>query len=299
MDRLQAMSVFIQVVESHGFSKAAEVLGLPKSTVSRVIKETERYLGVKLLQRTTRQVSITDEGEAYLEYCRRILTEVEVMENSFNTSNEKPSGRLVVGMPTSLANHFILPRISDFIREYPNIRLIIRTSDRLVDLIEEGYDCVIRAGEIHDSTTLVARHVRSFSWVIVASPCYIAKYGKPENLASLAQHYSVGYLNHLSGRTTDWRFKESELSYPMKSMLTVDNTDTYINSGLQGLGLIRIASYLAESYIKNGLLVPVLESYESPELHLSLVFPQNKYKSSSLSVFSEWVKAVLQEAIPE
>lgn len=293
MDRLQAMNIFIQVVESHGFSKAAEVLGLPKSTVSRVIKETEDHLGVKLLQRTTRQVSITNEGESYLEYCQRILAEVEVMETSFNENNKKPNGRLVIGMPTSLANHFILPRISEFISEYPDIKLIIRTSDRPVDLIEEGYDCVIRAGEIHDSTTLVARHVKSFSWVIVASPSYIAKYGKPADLDSLDQHYSIGYLNHLSGRTADWIFEKDELSSHIKKTLTVDNTDTYINSGLQGLGLIRIASYLAEPYIKNGLLVPILENYELPETQLSLIFPQNKHKSSSLSLFSEWVKAVL------
>lgn len=293
MDRLQAMNIFIQVVKSHGFSKAAEVLGLPKSTVSRVIKETESYLGVKLLQRTTRQISITNEGEAYLEYCQRILAEVDVMETSFNANNKKPNGRLVIGMPTSLANHFILPRIREFISQYPDITLIIRTSDRPVDLIEEGYDCVIRAGKIQDSTTLIARHVKSFSWFIVASPSYIAKYGKPADLASLDQHYSIGYLNHLSGRTADWIFEKDKLSFPMKKMLTVDNTDTYINSGLQGLGLIRIASYLAEPYIKNGLLVQVLEDYESPKTDLSLVFPQNKYKSSSLSIFSEWVKSVL------
>lgn len=295
MDRLEGMKIFVQVVDAHSFGRAAEALGLPKSTVSRVVKEIEGYLGVKLLQRTTRKLSITPDGEAYFEYCKHILSEVSIMESSFPGRSGQPRGRIKVGMPASLAHHSILPEISEFINTYPEIELILCTSDHVVDLLEGGYDCVIRAGKIQDSTTLVARKLTHFTWVVVASPSYISRYGNPESLEALNQHGSIGYLSLNSGRTADWGFKDgdNEVSIRMKNVLTVNDTDTYINCGLQGLGLIRIASYLAQPYLEDGAFKKVLDQYESPVIPLSLVYPQNKYLTSAFQVFSDWIKLAL------
>ena len=295
MDRLEGMKVFVQVVEANHFGKAAEALSMPKSTVSRIVKEMEDYLGVKLLQRTTRKLSITPDGENYAAQCRHILEEISAIESTFLNKSGKPQGRLKVSMPTSLAHHSILPVISQFINQYPDIELLLCTSDQNVDLFHDGYDCVIRSGEIEDSTSLVARPLTVSSWVVAVAPAYIKRYGKPENLDDLTNHHSIGYLSQRSGRAITWPFidKEESVTVKMREVLTVNDTDTYINCGLQGLGLIRIASYLAQPYIEKGLLVQVLEQYQSPVMSLSLVYPQSKYLTASFQVFADWIKSVL------
>jgi len=295
MDRLVGMKVFVQVVDAKHFGKAAEALNMPKSTVSRIIKEMEDYLGVKLLQRTTRKLSVTLDGENYATQCRHILAEISAIESNFPNKAEKPSGRLKVSMPTSLAHHSILPEISQFINKYPDIELLLCTSDKNVDLFHDGYDCVIRAGEIEDSTSLVARPLITSSWVVVASPTYIKRYGRPMSLEELNKHHSIGYLSQSSGRSISWHFvdKEENVKVKMNETLKVNDTDTFINCGLQGLGLIRIASYLAQPYIDNGKFIPVLEKYQSPVIPLSLVYPQNKYLNPSFRVFADWVQSVL------
>jgi DNA-binding transcriptional LysR family regulator len=233
MDRLVGMKVFVQVVDAKHFGKAAEALNMPKSTVSRIIKEMEDYLGVKLLQRTTRKLSVTLDGENYATQCRHILAEISAIESNFPNKAEKPSGRLKVSMPTSLAHHSILPEISQFINKYPDIELLLCTSDKNVDLFHDGYDCVIRAGEIEDSTSLVARPLITSSWVVVASPTYIKRYGRPMSLEELNKHHSIGYLSQSSGRSISWHFvdKEENVKVKMNETLKVNDTDTFINCG--------------------------------------------------------------------
>ncbi|MBJ7554351.1 LysR family transcriptional regulator [Marinomonas spartinae] len=295
MDRLEGMKVFVQVVEASHFGKAAEALSMPKSTVSRIVKEMEDYLGVRLLQRTTRKLSVTPDGENYAVQCRHILAEIAAIESNFPNKAGKPKGRLKVSIPTSLAHHSILPVISQFIHQYPDIELLLCTSDQNVDLFHDGYDCVIRSGEIEDSTSLVARPLTVSSWVVVAAPTYIKRFGKPKDLDDLTNHYSIGYLSQNTGRAINWHFLDNEenVKIQIREALTVNDTDTYINCGLQGLGLIRIASYLAQPYIDNGTLIRVLEQYQSPVMSLSLVYPQNKHLKPSFLVFADWVKSVL------
>lgn len=295
MDRLESMKVFLQVVDAKHFGKAAEALNKPKSTVSRIIKELEDYLGVKLLQRTTRKLSLTTDGESYATQCRHILAEISAIESNFPNKARQPSGRLKVSMPTSLAHHSILPEINQFIDKYPDIELLLCTSDKNVDLFQDGYDCVIRAGEIEDSTSLVARPLITSSWVVVASPTYLKRFGKPESLDQLTKHYSIGYLSQSSGRAISWQFIDNEenVKIKMNETLKVNDTDTFINCGLQGLGLIRIASYLAQPYIDNGKFIQVLGQYQSPVIPLSLVYPQSKHLNPSFRVFADWIQSVL------
>lgn len=153
MDKLDAMQVYVAVVDAHSFARAAEVLGQPRSTVSRVVKELEALLGAQLLQRTTRKLSVTAEGRRYYEECKRLLAEMAAMEASFPGRSAQPAGRFKVGMPQSLARHCILPRIGEFLQQYPDLELILCSSDNVEDIIQEGFDCVIRTGRIEDSTT--------------------------------------------------------------------------------------------------------------------------------------------------
>lgn len=297
MDKLESMQVYVCVVDTHSFARAAEVLGLPRSTVSRVIKELEAYLGIQLLQRTTRKLSVTPDGYHYYEECKRLLAEIATLESSFPGRFAQPTGRFKVGMPQSLARHCIIPRLPDFLQHYPDLELTLCSSDHVADLIQEGYDCAIRTGRIDDSTTLVARPLANFSWVIVASPAYIAAWGKPENLEHLERHRAVGYLNHRTGRPIEWFFTlaEEDRAIRMKETLVVDDTDAYIQAGIQGLGLIRIASYLAMPYLRSGQLVSCMDNF-SFALPLSLVYPQNRYLPLSVRAFYAWSKSILQQA---
>lgn len=296
MDKLESMQVYVCVVDTHSFARAAEVLGLPRSTVSRVIKALEAYLGIQLLQRTTRKLSVTADGRRYYDECKNLLANIAAMESSFPGRSAQPKGRFKVGMPQSLARHCILPRLPDFLRHYPDRELILCSSDNVEDIIQEGYDCAIRTGRIDDSTTLVARPLANFTWVILASPTYIARYGKPETVNDLERHHAVGYLNHRTGRTIEWFFTldDGDCAIRMKETLAVDDTDAYIQAGVEGLGLIRVASYLAAPYLKSGALVPCMGNL-SFDLPLSLVYPQNRYLPPSVRAFYTWSRAVLHQ----
>lgn len=194
MDRIQAMHVFTRVAEAGSFVRAAETLSLPSSTVTSTIKNLEKYLQVRLLNRTTRRVSLTPEGLQYLAQCREILSLIEHSESSLTDSVRRPQGRLRVDMPGGIAQFIVMPNLKDFYRLYPDIYLMIGVSDRQVDLVQEGVDCVIRTGELTDST-LVARPLARFRWVTCASPGYLRKFGVPETPEALSQHRAIHYFS--------------------------------------------------------------------------------------------------------
>lgn len=296
MDTLASMQVYVCVVDTHSFIRAAEVLGVPRSTVSRVIKALESRLGVQLLQRTTRKLSVTADGRRYYEECKRLLAEIATVEASFPGKAARPEGRFKVGMPQSLARHCIIPHIPAFLQRYPELALTLCSSDNVEDIIAQGFDCVIRAGRIEDSTTLVARPLVNFSWQVLAAPDYIAAHGKPQTPGDLENHRAVGYLSHRTGRTTDWFFtlNDGDRVVRMNESLVVDDTDAYIQAGVQGLGLIRIASYLAAPYLHRGALVACMENcvYDLP---LSLVYPQNRYLPPAVRAFYDWSRSVLSQ----
>jgi len=289
MDKLESMQVYVCVVDAHGFARAAEVLGVPRSTVSRVIKTLESWLGIQLLQRTTRKLSVTAEGRRYYEECKRVLADIAAMESSFPGRAAQPKGRFKVGMPQSLARHCIIPMLPEFLQQYPDLEMTLCSSDSVEDIIQQGYDCVIRTGRIDDSTTLVARPLGRFNWVIAASPTWIDRHGRPESLDDLQHHHAVGYLNHRTGRTTDWFFTLDEGDYAvrMQETLIVDDTDAYIQAGIEGLGLIRVASYLIAPYLQSGALVTCVD-HLSYDLPLSLVYPQNSYLPPAVRAFYDW-----------
>lgn len=301
MDRLQAMQVFTRVVEANGFGKAAESLAIPPSTVTRVVKELEAYLGVKLLQRTTRHISLTPDGSLYYEHCLRLLLEIEAVESSFPGSSGRPRGKLRIDMTPSFARLFVIPALRDFQTRYPDVELVLTLGDRPIDLVQEGVDCVIRSGVPQDSATLVARRIAGFEWVICASPDYLERHGEPATLDDLRHHHAVGYLAAGAGRGAPWHFviDGKERSVQLAEPVAVNDTDAYVASGVAGLGLIRAASYMVIPHLRNGTLRQVLPQLAASTVPLSLLYPQNRHLSPTVRAFSSWISALIHAVEPQ
>ena len=296
MDRLQSMQIFARVVEMHSFGRAAESLSLPPSRVTRAVKELEAFLGVRLLQRTTRHISLTAEGTLYYDHCRKLLADIEAVESNFPGSAGQPRGRLRVDMTLSLARLVVLPAIKDFQSRFPDVELTLTMNDRTVELVQEGIDCVIRAGTPEDSPTLVAKRVGAFHWVTCASPEYLATHGTPQTLEDLAQHQAVGYLSSRTARTLEWHYvvNGEECSIRMREHLIVNDTDAYVACALEGLGMIRAGSYMVRHHLLSGSLQPVLTNYPSPAVPLSVLYPRNRHLSPTVRAFVDWVGEVIR-----
>lgn len=295
------MQIFSRVVESHSFAGAAKSLSIPRSTVSRSIQDLETFLGVSLLQRTTRTLSLTPNGSLYYDHCQRILGEVQSIEETLSESTLKPRGRLRIDMTSSFARLVVLPALRTFQARYPEIDLVLTLGDRTVDLIQEGVDCVVRAGVPESSALLVARKVGSFEWITCASPDYLEQHGVPQSLDELNHHQLVEFHSGRTGRATDWRFNVDgeERVISISGNLAVNDTDAYVTCGVEGLGLIRIANYLAIPHLRTGRLVPVLEQYKGPSVPLSVIYPQNRHLSSAVRAFVAWINELLRQVAPD
>jgi LysR family transcriptional regulator for bpeEF and oprC len=290
MNKLQAMEVFVQVVDAGGFTRAAENMQLPKATVSTLVQGLELALAVKLLHRTTRQVSVTADGAAYYERCLRILADVKEAEESLSRNRANPSGRLRVDVATSLANKLIIPALSDFFKRYPDIMLDLGCSDRPVDLIEEAVDCAIRGGALPDSG-LIARRIGVLEFVTCASPSYLEKHGRPTHPRDLLEHRCINYFSSKTGKTYDWDYfrGDEKLLIPAPACLAVNDSTAYMSAGLAGLGVLQMSTYMVEPYLKTKELELVLEDWSSEALPINVVYPHNRHLSAKVRVFVEWI----------
>lgn len=290
MNKLQAMEVFVQVVDAGSFSRAADNMQLPKATVSTLIQGLEKALSIKLLHRTTRQVTVTADGAAYYERCTRILADVRDAEESLSHNRLNPGGLLRVEAPTGLASEILLPALPDFFERYPGIQLKVGSTDRTVDLLEEGVDCAVRAGELNDST-LIARRVGVMNLVTCAAPSYLEKYGMPQHPTDLQQHRGVKYFSAASGKVYDWTLvrgnERFELQLP--SMVAFNDSNAYVRAGLMGMGIVRMPDYLLEQHLRDGGLVAVLPEWVGDPVPIHVVYPQNRHQSAKMRVFVEWV----------
>lgn len=295
MDRFQAMTIFTRVVETHSFKKAAATLSLPPSTVTKAVKDLESYLGARLLLRTTRKLSLTTEGSLYYDRCRAILADLEVAEAAFFSDRTLPRGKVRVDMPASLARLHVIPHLADFRRSYPDVELTLSLSDRVVDLVQEGIDCVVRSGVPQSSATLITRRIAGFKWVVCASPNYLAQNGEPTSIADLRDHQAVGYLSSRTGRALDWFFLEAgeRQIVQMNATIIVNDTDAYVAAGVEGLGLIRAASYLVHPYLRDGQLHQVLADVSGPVEPLSIMYPRNRHLTPAVRVFVDWCAATM------
>jgi DNA-binding transcriptional LysR family regulator len=288
MDRIDAMQAFILVADLKGFAPAARRLGLSASGVTRLIAALEDRVGARLLQRTTRSVTLTDVGARYLERARRIVADVEEAEISAQAERTQPSGRLVVSAPIGFGRLHVTPLISTYLTRYPEASGELRLSDRMINLVEDGVDCAVRIGHLADSS-LVARNVGDMRRIVVASPDYLARRGEPKNPAAIASHETIQF-----GATTavpEWRFVEDgrDVSIACTPRFTTNSADAAIWHATQGGGLTRVLAYQAAEAINQGKLKIVLDDFEAPPLPIHLVYPTSRLLSAKVRTFIDLV----------
>jgi LysR family transcriptional regulator for bpeEF and oprC len=290
MNKLQAMEVFIQVVDAGSFTRAADTLQMPKATVSTLVQALEAALSTKLLHRTTRQVTVTTDGAAYYERCVRILSDVRDAEESLSRTRLSPSGRLRVDAPTGLSSEILVPALPSFFERYPDIMLELGSTDRPVDLIEEGVDCAVRGGDLVD-TSLIARRVGVINFVTAASPIYLRRFGTPQHPRDLERHRCVNYFSAKTGKTYDWDFRRGneKIDIPMPGVIALNDSNAYVRAGLAGLGIIQMSDYLMMEHVHSGRMVQVLPDWTSEPVPVHIVYPQNRHLSAKVRVFVEWV----------
>ncbi len=294
------MQVFMRVAEAGSFVRAAETLSLPSSTVTSTIKNLEKYLQVRLLNRTTRRVSLTPEGLQYLAHCREILSLIEHTESSLTDFVRRPRGRLRVDMPGGIAHFIVMPRLKDFYRLYPEIYLMIGVSDRQVDLVQEGVDCVIRTGELTDST-LVARPLGRFRWVTCASPDYLREYGIPETPEALSQHRAIHYFSGSGRRTNELRFTQGTEAFSVQvgGNAAVNETGLYIRLCLEGFGLAQLAENVISADLQQGKLTEVLTDWQPPSVPVTMLYPHQRFLSPAVRAFADWVAGLFDDSAAE
>ncbi len=298
MDRLQTIEIFIRVAQTLSFSRAAEQLQLPRSTVSAAVQALESHLQTRLLHRTTRKIQLTADGEFYVDWGQRLLADIDDTEQRLRHGSVKPGGKLRISVPGRIARQIIAPRLPEFFQQYPDIELEISSTDRPVDLIHEGIDCAIRVGDMHDDT-LIARPLGALVQGSYASPAYLAQYGTPETIADLEQHLAVNYLSPVSGRLLALEFQHDGRcqSARLRSRVAVNCVESYIACCCAGLGLIQMPKYDALELVRQGQLIEVLTAYAPPPMSIAAVYPDRRYLSRRVRVFIDWVQQLCQQVM--
>lgn len=295
MDRFQAMQVFTRVVDANSFTLAADSLGIPRSTVTTTIQALERSLKLRLLNRTTRRVSVTPDGAAYYERCVQILADIEDMDASFRDVTRGPSGRLRIDTPPSIGRLILVPALCDFHTRYPDIELAIGMSDRIVDMVQDAVDCAIRVGALEDSS-MVARRIGTFESITCAAPSYIERYGEPKSIKDLAGHRAVHYFSSRTGRVIDWSFMVDgePRGVQMKGSISVNDAEAYVQCGVNGFGLIQPSRYMVAPLLESGQLREILTQWTPPPMPISVVYQHNRHLSPKVRVFVDWISELFQ-----
>ncbi|WP_339027063.1 LysR family transcriptional regulator [Leclercia pneumoniae] len=295
MDKIHAMQLFIRVAELESFSRAADSLGLPKGSVSRQIQALENGLGTQLLHRTTRRVSLTQDGMVYYERAKDLLANLDELDGLFLLDPASISGRLRVDMPVAIARNLVIPRLPQFLQQYPGIELELSSSDRLVDVIREGFDCVVRVGTLKDSG-LIARPLGKLSVINCASPDYLTRFGYPETLDDLASHAVVHYALNLGSRPQGFEYYDGESTRWVKTggILTVNSTETYHASAVAGLGIIQVPRVGARDALRAKKLLEILPQYRPGPMPVSLIYPHRRNLSRRVRLFMEWLTELMK-----
>ena len=288
MDRLDAMKLFVRIVERRSFTAAAHDIGVPRSTVSQVIKRTEARLGVRLLQRTTRVVRPTLDGEAYYRRCVAILDDIEDAEGAF--SGAVPKGMLRIEVQGTLARFFLMPGLPEFFAQYPDIEISMSESDRWVDLVHEGVDCALRWGVLPDSE-LIAKRLGMAERLTCASPDYLNRFGHPHTLDALDGHRIVGIRSLTTGvvRPLDFVVDGEVHSINLPATFSVTGPESYLLGTRLGLGLAQMPRFHIEDDLRRGGLVAVLTDHPPPSVPVSVLYPQNRQLSPRVRVFINWL----------
>jgi len=288
---LNDVRLFIKVVEANSFTAAADNLGIQKSTISRRISQLEDDLGIRLLQRTTRKLHLTDDGMQLFERCRGLINELEDTQDLLSSSQTEPQGRLRITMPTETGVYMMNEAVSSFLKEYPRIEMEVELSTRIVDLIEEGIDLAIRVGPLNDSS-LIARKIASLSVGLYSSHEYLDKYGYPNSPAELKNHQCL----LLQKPTSSWHFENWNNGQPMQvnGRLKANNLSFLREMVVQGLGIARMPHVFCQQLVESGEMVPVLESYQIAPIEIHALYPSRRNLNPRVRLFIDHMQNVLQ-----
>jgi len=297
-NQMQAMRVFVRVVEAGTFTRAADSLRIPKPTVTKLIQGLESHLRIKLLNRTTRRVTVTPDGSAYYERVVRLLGDLEDIESSVTHAKERPRGRLRIDSGAAVANFLILPALPEFTAKYPEIHLEFGVSDRPVDLIGDNVDCVIRGGPLLEPS-LVARHIGDLRWMTCATQEYFRARGKPTHPADLESgHVLAAYFFPRSGRLRPLVFQRDGKRIEMQPnpRVAVNDSSAHLASLRAGLGIGQLLSFMVEAAGAEDELVPVLQDWQPEAMPVNVLYPANRHLSTKVRVFIDWIAAVFSRS---
>ncbi|ARU06232.1 LysR family transcriptional regulator [Comamonas serinivorans] len=300
MDRLDRYRIFVHVADLRSFIQASNVLDLPRATVSAAIAQLEHEVGVRLLHRTTRQVSLTPDGATLLERVRPLLSEAHDIAQLFQTRAHQVSGALTVDVPSRIARRLVVPALPALLAHHPRLQLSLGSSDRAIDLVQAGVDCAVRFGAVKDSS-LVQRRLGMVGLVNCASPAYLQAQGVPHHLDDLdaiqGGHWMVGYASPTTGRTLPWEWQAADgtpQTLALAARVIANNVESYIACARAGLGLIQIPRFDVADLLQRGELVEVMPAHCAPPLPVTLLYPHRRQKTRRLSVFMDWFEALMK-----
>lgn len=296
MDRFDAMQAFARVVETGSFTKAADTLHMSKTSVTQLVQQLEARLRVRLLNRTTRKVNVTADGAVYYERVLRLLADMDDAETSLSGAASVPRGRLRVDVPSPLARMILVPALPAFHARYPDIQLDMGVSDRIVDVIGENVDCVVRGGELADQS-LMARRVGDLQLRVYAAPAYLQRAGAPGHPRDLedSHHRIVGFLWSRSGKPLPYAMRRGDERVHVhgRYVVAVDDGNAYLAAGLAGMGVLWLPDYMAREHAARGELTPLFEDWRLDSMPLYIAFPPNRHVSAKLRVFIDWVAELM------
>lgn len=291
MDLLQSMQVFARLAELGSFTKAAEATQLGRPHITRSIQTLEASLGVRLFQRTTRSVKLTAEGEQFYERVKGLLADISATTSMFDRSGATLHGRLRVDIPTAFSQRSFIESLKQFTDAFPALELVVGVTDRAVDLVMEGVDCVLRIGDLRDSS-MIARQIGTVEMVTCAAPAYLESHGEPTTLADLSRHRGVDFLSGHSNRPLPWYFHEDgeDRPYPSRGAITVNESNAYVHCGVAGFGLIQAPGITVDAFLASGELIEVLQAYRPGRRKVSVLYPSRTHLAPQVHAFADWLR---------
>ncbi len=295
MDKLEAFRIFTRVAELSSFTKAAESLGMPKASISTYLQQLESLMGVRLLHRTTRRVEMTQDGMIFYDRCKDILFDIEEAESLFQGEAKQVAGRVRIDMPNGIAKSLIVPRLSEFLDKHPKVEIELSSTDRRVDLIREGFDCVIRVGELTDSGLMV-RSLGKLTLVNCASRKYLKKKGIPQQTKDLEKHELVHYAANLGAKPEGFEYFDGERprNVRMNGRVTVNNSEAYLSACLAGHGIIQTPLVAVKSHFLKKELIEILPRYRAEPMPVSLIFPHRRNLARRVQLLMAWIEAKMK-----
>jgi DNA-binding transcriptional LysR family regulator len=295
MDRIDVMRIYVRVAELGSFTQAAEILGLSKASISSAVRELETALGARLLQRTTRKVQMTPDGHLFYQRTRDMLAELDELHTMFQHDDAALAGRLRVDLPVGVARNIVIPALPAFLGSHPRLQLELSSTDRRVDAVREGFDCVLRVGALENSS-LVARPLGHFRMVNVASPAYLARHGVPRTIPDLQAHLLVDYAPALGGRAALFEYLEAgeRRTCEVPAALAVNNSDAYQAACLAGLGIVQAPESGLRDLLAQGRLVALLDDHPAPPMPVTLLYPSRRHLSRRARRFMDWLAETMQ-----